>query len=617
MFSHGNLSNNTSIHHAPEAGFIILTIPVILLLFGFFVTTMINDTKPDQFYFETSTQDHMADVRKTLAAYSHRNYRIPCPGRPNATGGAIGTESGFDGNGHCNIQKGILPFRELGLPESAAKDEWGNYYSYKITSDFARSVSAVNFVEADNIPADAGAEKVFITKAGGDNHMHELCRTSQWLSGNVDAYTTSDGNTATMATMRHLNHNIYKARFCCPSTLDSTGGTSSFSAEDYESTSGQTELDFNESDGTNLAKLGFEDSDYNLAVWDESGDFAQWHREFVSNTMSNNPTFKYSTAYGNSLGPNGAGRYWPFSMTLDINESEVSARGFDIELGDLHDDNFDKPMQISLEVVTADGTLVDTISYVVAVPHASASQGIGELNIHLDQILGDADQDGLFHSGVSSAYPLCGSIVSPSSCDNVADVQSNSENLFNNSKTSLMNALNLKGLEMKDVRIGRLKMNVTHASIAFNGISLYTSPGSTMDDLVILDEDGNARLEERSSDPDIYGSEAKPHDSNNTVSQDFEAVAYVLISHGANGEGSYLVNGSMGKIDNILDANESDRELAHHTEDPAQFRTSYDVRKISSSNTGEYYDDIVLWDSQITLYNALNNATCTSAQSFI
>ena len=40
-----------------------------------------------------------------------------------------------------------------------------------------------------------------------------------------------------------------------------------------------------------------------------------------------------------------------------------------------------------------------------------------------------------------------------------------------------------------------------------------------------------------------------------------------------------------------------------------------DVRKINSTIQAQKFDDIIMWDSQITLYNALRNGTCEKSQA--
>ena len=127
------------------------------------------------------------------------------------------------------------------------------------------------------------------------------------------------------------------------------------------------------------------------------------------------------------------------------------------------------------------------------------------------------------------------------------------------------------------------------------------------------DESGGRILNERggASSGASFESTTNMHSATTEVSQDFEAPAYVLISHGANGEGAYLGDGTATQIDAILPANENESEQINFTE-ADRYRT---LRKVVSNDTTEYFDDIVMWDSQISLYNSLRNGTCESSQA--
>ncbi len=589
MFYHKGLKPESN--HSEESGFILLTVPVILALFGFFITAMLNDTKPNQFYFETATQDKMQDVRVALAAYAHRNYRIPCPGEPDAAPAARGSEGG------CATTKGILPFRELGLPESAAKDEWGNYITYKVSPDFTRNFTVgtkdTHFDEVGN-----GGEQMLVPKGGDHNSLHEMCRTPNWVSNETN-YVMSDGNTATM-TAQNINQNIYKARFCCPSNLSaSSGGTQT--AEDNQDRVGGKTLDLG---GLNEVIMSIEGLDSNIALWNS------YHDQVVADSVAvaASKHFEYNDNLqhdgehvGKAIGPNRSpahtGKYYREAAVFDINDSELDIRDFTMEMSDLDVNNHHEPLQISMDVVTSDGTLIDTVALVLQLP--APANGIGELSISLDRMEGNADQDGLFHSG---SFDPRGH----------GDPASEAEDLFNASKASLMNKLNTAGLTLDDVEIGRLKMNSTHASMGFHSIKYGSAGTPDNTDLIVRKEDGAERLTPRNNAAS-YASASVVYDA--PITQDYEAAAYALISHGSDGEGSYLVNGTNNKIDNIPDAQENPSERLNHSDAPVDLREVLDVRKISSDVQNEKFDDVILWDSQITLYNSLRNGTCESSQA--
>ena len=235
----------------------------------------------------------------------------------------------------------------------------------------------------------------------------------------------------------------------------------------------------------------------------------------------------------------------------------------------------------------------------------SPKYGVGDFKIGLDMFTGNGTEEGLFHPGVDSAYT--GSMhMHPAALPSSTAVT-----FFNDNKTKLMNALARNGLTLNDVSIGKLKVNTTHTSMGFSVIS-YGSGATPVDtDLRGENEAGDRILPVRGSVSGgaSYQTADQTHSNTTPVDQDFEAPAYVLISHGANGEGAYLAGGA--QIDNILPANENISEQINFT-DVDRYRT---MRKIAGQTTQNTFDDIVIWDSQITLYNSLRNGTCESSQT--
>lgn len=79
-----------------------------------------------------------------------------------------------------------------------------------------------------------------------------------------------------------------------------------------------------------------------------------------------------------------------------------------------------------------------------------------------------------------------------------------------------------------------------------------------------------------------------------------ESAAIVIVSHGANGSSAFLPDGSGGKYAASLSANEaengdSDREF---------------IAGLSSNEPGNYFDDIVLYKSQLQLMAQTNDGSC-------
>lgn len=600
-----------------ESGFILLTVPIFLVLFSFFVTAMVNEIKPEQFYFETITQDKMSEVKTTLALYAHRNYRVPCPADPSAIASVLGTETGLNADNKCAVTKGILPFRALGLTEEAAKDEWGNYYTYKVSPDFTKQFSS-----ADLEPVGDGAEKLLIAPSDNSEFfVHELCRTPGWMNSGQNDYVMTDGTTATLAT-QDVNQNTYKAHFCCPSNVSGAGETE-FTAAEYKDKAGGKTVTF----GDDEFVMSIEALDSDIVLWDESAIlYYDWkgnpvtRADLISKSAVDAPNanFYYNPEFTGKLGDglgsdDHGGKFWKNSAVYTFDTDKVKARTMTFDMSDLGCNNWYDPVQVSIDVVDGSGTLIDTITMISQFPEAAS--GVGELVVSLDTIMGDPDQKGLFYPGVRDGRlegnKNCGSpYASFAAYRNGAAERpiSAAVDVFNASKASLTAKLASAGLTIEDVSIGKLKMNASHVSMAFSKIA-YGSPGiATNTDIKIRNEAGDERIT-RGENEDAYEAANLMH--NAAVTQDFEAPAYALISHGENGEGAYLVNLTNDQIDNIADGLENTAEFENHSHN----QEVHDVRKISSVVLSEQFDDIVVWDSQITLYNSLRNGTCEASQS--
>ena len=615
-----NQTENNVIEIQKEAGFAFVIIPILLVLFGFFVTGMLNETKPNQFHFEVATQEKMVDVKKALATYAHRNYRIPCPADPSLAGANLGLEDKANNIGdECTRVIGILPFRELGLPESAAKDEWGHYLTYKVSPDFTKQFSATMIDDFDLTGETGGLlgdEPLPISKNGGEHFVHELCRTGEWVDQNKTDYIKTDGSNSTAILSQNINRNLYKARFCCPSNL--TGGVPSapILASSYETEANdivQKEMKL----GTdNEITFSAEAKD---AIKHRSKKYNDYWASQAPNEFSN-----FDLAYrklkdkgkdmGDALGPfdkdkRRAGKFYrALAPTIQIDYTKQAQR-ITIGFSDIDHKNTGRPMQISMDIVDHNGMPIDTIKYTIQLPTAP-QDGQGNIEFSINDILGEYNQTDLYHRSASipAGYPLWRHNA----------ISDNAQILFNDEKLRYSGNLNTwkTANPGKIYSIGRLKLNPSNASIGINSIAYTPISTATDTDLVIRKEDNSDRFALRRDTDASYGSSNSNH--NGAITQDFEAAVYAVISHGPDGEGSYIVdhldptlNGT--PIDNILDVNENPDERANHN--PATPQEVRDVRKIVSTNQAEKFDDLVLWDSQITLYNSLNNGTCESSQS--
>ena len=80
-----------------------------------------------------------------------------------------------------------------------------------------------------------------------------------------------------------------------------------------------------------------------------------------------------------------------------------------------------------------------------------------------------------------------------------------------------------------------------------------------------------------------------------------EIFAVAIISHGQNGIGAYLANGTAAKLSGIVGADEQanidgGRDIVSHP--------------VNATPGPNYFDDIVIWRTQLSLMGELNNASC-------
>lgn len=163
---------------------------VCLCIIGILMSSFI--TGGSRFFEETKTKEthqKIDFVMNALSSYAQTHYRLPCPADPHAPPSQAGREE--DG-GKCFIGKnkealyweleGIVPWKELAIPQNMAVDAWGNYITYK--------PSPVLTVDNEAPPAQD-------TASADSLDVHNACRNAGWYD--------SEGH--------HLNR--AKALFCC------------------------------------------------------------------------------------------------------------------------------------------------------------------------------------------------------------------------------------------------------------------------------------------------------------------------------------------------------------------------------------------------------------------
>jgi prepilin-type N-terminal cleavage/methylation domain-containing protein len=172
----------TKHHQNSEKGFTLVEMAIVIAIIGVLVGAAFSLINPlSRSMRETGTKAKMERVADALASYAQRHKRLPCPAPPDYTDNPAAYEmlgamwSDSSGDPDCvsdfSRQKGIVPYRTLGIAEDDVRDGWGHYFTYAVTGGLTDPSS-------------------------GTDHVHSNCRTSDWIQGGS-------------------NVAIRKARFCC------------------------------------------------------------------------------------------------------------------------------------------------------------------------------------------------------------------------------------------------------------------------------------------------------------------------------------------------------------------------------------------------------------------
>lgn len=136
-----------------------------------------------------ATRENMEFVVHQLASYAQKNNRVPCPANPallpnNPLYGREWVTS--PGSTDCVQTEGVLPARDLFLPETYMRDSWRFLYTYAIGKEFSHT--------------DVSVRLFANCRTNGSNN------TNTWVKDGIQL-------------------NVDKARFCCPDGFVYPAGT--------------------------------------------------------------------------------------------------------------------------------------------------------------------------------------------------------------------------------------------------------------------------------------------------------------------------------------------------------------------------------------------------------
>lgn len=128
------------------SGFTLIELTIFLMVVGLTGSLFLNTS--GTYYLQRKivlTKKKQEKLTHSLAAYFLVHCRLPLPSTPFS---AIGES---DLNNGQRIIEGIIPYKTLGLPEDAAKDGFGHYFTYVLATEFNNQSAWENFKESHNI----------------------------------------------------------------------------------------------------------------------------------------------------------------------------------------------------------------------------------------------------------------------------------------------------------------------------------------------------------------------------------------------------------------------------------------------------------------------------------
>jgi prepilin-type N-terminal cleavage/methylation domain-containing protein len=95
---------------------------------------------------------------------------------------------------------------------------------------------------------------------------------------------------------------------------------------------------------------------------------------------------------------------------------------------------------------------------------------------------------------------------------------------------------------------------------------------------------------------------ASPNTAATSTNNENKFIAFILVSHGANGDGAYIANTSSTRPNTAL---ATAQEAENRNGD-----SNFVDRAISKADTDDYFDDIVVWRTNEQLISAFGNDSC-------
>lgn len=632
-----------------ERGSVLVIVPVFFVAITMSMAAMVRQGETREFYGEQRTEVKMERVKKALAAYSHRNYRIPCPADPavDPVTAGFGTETaGCEDNPITarNEQIGIVPFRVLGLTEFDVRDSWGNYFTYSVSPSFTRDPLVVPGVipashyngavppvplpmplktdVADN-PAPYNVNTPANREAIARSFVHGACRQNgSWVEADAGWHRGQEGATYNFKTAivsgvnfaHTLNKNNFKAQFCCSSAIPTyTYMTTEDFAQKTPCTGSEPVPTVACPVPTASAPVSWtwdnpgvaEDITFRLSVAGSAyampgnpWGYASSCANYTSRAPGQRRIGWRPAEHGEKGGLSNYAYYTSTSSayvgkianeTLYMNIAGTGIKNMTAVLADLEGEEPDGKFRYSTVLIDkTTGTVIPNPN-----PPAACVDGV----------------PGTVWPNVSNTLWHFESPLSTGGVTNgVGHFPITTDHFLNHPDPAVKNDFNAQltamGIDPDNVTMQQVHIHADYQSTLLTGLELPV-PGAVDDDLIVQNEAGTSYMNPRENQG--YG----PADTGTfgVVSPlAAQAPAYALVSHGRNGAGAFIV-GTNNRL-SLADAGVDEVENADNNDNTFKYR-----RRVFAPGTNAHFDDVVMWDTQMSLYNALPNGTCASAQA--
>jgi len=128
-----------------ERGFTLVEMAIVLVIVGLLLGGLLMPLSAQMEQRRIGeTQKALEEIKEALIGFAVANGRLPCPApAATATGAAgAGLEPTPIVDEGCVNAAGVLPWATLGVSET---DSWGNRYTYRVTTEFTRTVPKTTF----------------------------------------------------------------------------------------------------------------------------------------------------------------------------------------------------------------------------------------------------------------------------------------------------------------------------------------------------------------------------------------------------------------------------------------------------------------------------------------